>query len=133
MVRTVNNTLVVADTTSAEMDTLTSWSTRSPVQRMALDPGSSGSRLATVDTVGRLSLWETQDGRLTQTILVEEGLRALGWSSSGKLLATGGKNKVLHIWNACKEGSLERFTIRIHSSHCTLTLIASITRERTLP
>ena len=110
VVRSVGKLLIVADASRPEMATLASWSTTSFVQRMAVDPVSDGRQMATVDAMGSLSLWQTEKGTVTQSVLCEPGLRAVAWSPSGKFIATGGKQKNLHVWNVHTDGSLERAT-----------------------
>ena len=51
--------------------------------------------------------------RPEQAFIWRYGLRALAWSPNGKLLATGGKQKMLHVWNVHehdKNNFLERAT-----------------------
>jgi len=109
VVRSVGKSLLVADASRPDMPTLASWPTSSPVQHVCVDLASNGQRMATVDGMGSLLMWHTEQGVVTQSVLCEPGLRAVSWSASGKLLAAGGKQKMLHVWKVHNSNaSLER-------------------------
>jgi WD40 repeat protein len=66
----------------------------SKVVALAWNPD--GSRLASVDVRGVLTLW---DAVLGMEVFVLEGYRTVAWSSDGKRLAAGGADDTTMVWS----------------------------------
>ena len=53
------------------------------------------------ETSRHILLCDTEQGRLQSYIFAPEGLRSLAWHPGNRLLATGGENRSVQIWDIC--------------------------------
>ena len=119
LARTVGTCIVVTDVTTSTAsrssynfhDGVASISLRQTVFRVAFSPRHEDDAydLAAIDESGHLSVFclsssSTTHLQLVQETFVSEHLKCLAWSSDGSLLATGGKNKLLHVFEKAENG-----------------------------
>lgn len=96
-----------------------------PVQMASAAWSPRGSRLATIDAVGVVRIWDTDSWQSTWTRQPDRASRfTLSWSPNGARLSAVSET-VLHIWNAASEGEQCSLPVRTEYSSPTIKAVWS--------